>query len=392
MRGPIAFGRPDGTAETEQLGAILDIVYLRSPEEGRRWLDRTDPDHLRVLRTGGTVVGGMRVWPLGQWYGGRPVPMWGVASVAVDPAHRASGFATGMMRSSLEEMHSAGAALSALYPATQPVYRRTGWELAGTWTRFRLPAAAIDVRDRELDIRRVDAGDGVFKQLYDRRAAASNGHLARTEAYWRFVQSPRSEETVHRYVVERDGRPEGYVVFTQDREGAWRYNLNCRDVVATSPAAARRLWTFFADHRSFSEDVTWSGSGSDPMLFVLREQEWKAPRSWTWMLRIVDVKAALSERGYPAGMEAEVHLDVRDDVCGWNEGRWVLSVAGGRGQVRKGGRGRLRIDVRGLASLYSGFSTGSELVATGYAEGREGDLAAATAAFSGPAPVLPDFF
>ncbi len=386
-------GLPTGDDEVRTFAEILDRTYLRSREEGEAWLKHADPAQLRVVRRGGRVAGGLRLMPSGQWFGGREVPMTGVASVAVDPEHRAGGLATELMRITLEELHTAGAALSVLYPATQPVYRRAGYELAGSWIRYRMACAAIDIRDRALEIRRLDPETArpVLQQAYDTRARRTAGQLARRAERWERVLSSERDE-VHVYAAGPAGAPEGYVVFSQHREGAWKYDLQCRDLVALTPSAGRRLLTFAADHRSFSKDLLWTGAPADPLLVQLREQDWERARSWEWMLRVIDVRGALETRGYPSGLEAELHLEVRDDVLPWNSGRFVLTVAGGEGRVRKGGRGRLRTDVRGLASLYTGYLGAEELLATGYVEGPGKDLAVATATFAGPAPWLADFF
>lgn len=386
-------GPPSDTDEVRTFGGILDRTYLRSREESEAWLKHAHPADLRVVRRDGRLAGGLRLLQGGQWFGGREVPMTGVASVAVDPEHRAGGLATALMRATLEELHAAGAAISVLYPATQPVYRRVGYELAGSWIRYRVACAAIDVRDRGLEVRRLEPETArpVLQRLYDARARRTAGQLARSDDRWERVLSSDRDE-VHAYVAGPADAPEGYLVFSQHREHVWKYDLQCRDLVALTPAAGRRLLTFAADHRSFSKDLLWTGAPAEPLLMHLREQDWERARSWEWMLRIVDVRGALEARGYAPGLDGELHLEVRDDVLPWNDGRFVLAVTGGNGKVRKGGRGRLRIDVRGLASLYTGYLGAEELLATDYIEGPDKDLAAATAAFAGPAPWLADFF
>lgn len=387
-----AYGRPDGDAELAELVEILNRTYLRTREEGEQWLKRTPAEDLRVIRRSGRVAGSLLLLPWAQWFGGSSIPMTGVAAVGVDPEVRSSGMASSMMRSALEEMHQAGVPLSALFPATQPVYRRAGYELSGTWSRFKLPVHSVDLRDRTLDIKRVDASAAkTIKALYDRRSRSASGHLDRPPKMWERLVSPERDE-IHLYVASGSGGPEGYVAFTQRRDKEWRYDLVLQDFVALTAAAARRLWTFFADHRSFSRDVLWVGHVADPVLLMLREQQWEVTRMWTWMTRIVDVKSALEARGYPRGLEAELHLQVADDVLPWNDGRFVLEVSGGHGAVRKGGRGKLSVDVRGLASMYTGFLTGAETVAAGYASGSEAELSKASAVFAGPPPWLPDFF
>ena len=87
-----------------------------------------------------------------------------------------------------------------------------------------------------------------------------------------------------------------------------------------------------------------------------------------------------------------MHFDVSDDVLPANNRRFTMEVSGGAARVRKGGRGDLKIDVRGLAPLYSGHLSVRELQSTGYVNGSEDALAAAGAIFAGPAPWMPDIF
>ena len=110
------------------------------------------------------------------------------------------------------------------------------------------------------------------------------------------------------------------------------------------------------------------------------------------LLRLVDVPAALEARGYPPGLHAELHLDVSDDVLPQNNERFTVEVEGERASVRQGGRGELRIDVRGLAPLYTGHLSPGELKSTGYLDGPDQAIATAAALFAGPSPWMPDDF
>ena len=67
-----------------------------------------------------------------QWWCGRAVPMAGVAGVKVAPEDRGRGIARRLMAALLAEVAARGYPLSVLYPATVPLYRSLGWELAGT--------------------------------------------------------------------------------------------------------------------------------------------------------------------------------------------------------------------------------------------------------------------
>ena len=111
-----------------------------------------------------------------------------------------------------------------------------------------------------------------------------------------------------------------------------------------------------------------------------------------WMLRIVDVKGALEARGYPRGARGEVHFEVTDTLLPHNNGRWVLQVAEGNGTVTAGGNGDIRLDIRGLAPLYSSFLSPHALRSTGFIECGDAALEAATTIFAGPEPWMPEIF
>ena len=89
------------------------------------------------------------------------------------------------------------------------------------------------------------------------------------------------------------------------------------------------------------------------------------------MLRIADLSAALEARGYAPQLQADLHLEVTDPLVPENSGPWQLTVRGGRGVVRRGGEGRLRLDIGVLAALYTGYGR-PELLSAGRPHGRAG--------------------
>lgn len=157
-------------------------------------------------------------------------------------------------------------------------------------------------------------------------------------------------------------------------------------------AAVRRFWTFIADHRSIIKKVRWRSSTVDPLLLLLPEQTSNIRYSNHWMLRVINVSKALEKRGYPLGIETELHLEVFDDLLPENNGKFVLSVSNGQGEVTKGGKGELQLDVRALAPLYTGLFTPHQLQLVGRLEAQETALLAATQLFAGSQPWMPDSF
>lgn len=107
------------------------------------------PAERRLVATDrGQVVGHLGVSGLGQSYGGRVVPMGGVAGVAVAPTHRRAGVGSALLRAALAGMRARGEHLSTLYPMASTPYRRSGWEVAGTWLRRRVPVRSLTTLPR----------------------------------------------------------------------------------------------------------------------------------------------------------------------------------------------------------------------------------------------------
>lgn len=395
MRPALAI-RPPQTDEVDTLDAVLGMA-LHFPLGGmRERITILGPDNFRAVLLDGRIIAGFGFVRMGQWFNGARVPLVGLTAVGVVPEYRGSGIGSLMLRRALEELQAEGSPLSALYPATLPYYQRVGYERAGVRVTYELPLEAIDVREQTLDLVPLEPGQyEALYRIYEQRARRTAGNLDRPAWIWQQKLEPKDRQAF-RYLVARDGHSEGYVVFTQ---GGRSDPLTVLDVCVLTPEAGRRLLTLFAGYRSMVEHVIWSGGPFDPFVYLLGEQLTAGSRSRVriiraldWMLRIVDIAGALSMRGYPPGLNAEVHLDIVDNLLPVNNGRFVLEVADGRGVVRPGGQGRIRLGIRELAALYTGFMAPAELRTLGVVDASDEQLALAGVLFAGPRPWIADMF
>ncbi|MBK7579012.1 MAG: GNAT family N-acetyltransferase [Myxococcales bacterium] len=380
----------DGDAELAALAEIEAWSFGVSSTECQAWLTRAGLDNVRVGIAAGKLAGGYLSVPMGQWFGGRSVPMTGIAGVGVAAAARGSGVARSMMAFAIRELRAQQVPLSALYPATMPLYRSAGYELAGCRFQVKLAPGRIGIQERELPVREItDADATAIEAAYRAHAARQNGYLDRGDYVWQRIRAPRNEPA-RGWLVEVDGKVEGYVYVRQKSAGL-SYELTLTDLSAVTRRAARRLLSFLSDHRSLAENVSFFASPADPFVTDLPERGAEVRLNHHWMLRIIDPAAALRARGYSPGQSAELDLALRDELLG-EEQRLRLSVAGGRAEVREGGSGALSLDIRGLAQLYSGFATPHDVVRAGLAEADDETLAVAQGIFSLPAPTMPDMF
>jgi predicted acetyltransferase len=396
---------------SDELAALLNIISVtfNFPRDGAdRYAGMVGQKNFRVLRMGDggadssadPIIGGLALIPMGQFFGRQSVPMQGVAVVCVAPEHRASGAATILMCEVVRELNVNGCALSTLYPATLPLYRRAGYEHAGTRCEIRIPTKSIKSAETAWPVKRIAQADlPAIESLYRRRAIHAPGMVDRGPFLWHRVRSPRGETAQGFMVINpATNLPEAYTYYVQKESSEAPYSLQLSDLVAASPAAGRRLLTFFAQHRTMADAVIYNGNIDDPFLKLLSERGYQAKLGDHWMLRIVDVGAALSRRGYSSSLSTELHLDIEDDVIVSNNGRYVLQIDQGRPTVHTGGQGDLRLDIRGLAALYSGHQSPYDLLITGqlhlapHIKTPDAMLERLATTFAGPAPSMTDGF
>jgi predicted acetyltransferase len=200
--------------------------------------------------------------------------------------------------------------------------------------------------------------------------------------------------TVSGYVLEEAGQVGGYVFLGRVRPPGedFLFELVLTDLIARSARGWQRLLTFLADHGSMALEVKWFGGLDDPLVHLFREQAVSTRVLFHWMIRLLDVPAALAGRGFPRGLSAALHLEVEDPLFAENAGRWVVEVKGGEARVERGGEGHLRCDVRALATLYSGHRSASTLATLGVLQGTPEALELADALFAGHPPSMPDMY
>jgi predicted acetyltransferase len=386
--------RPD---EADDVFAVGSEAFTNPPERRETWLATKRMEDFLGAWAGDELVATTEVMPMGQFFGGRSVPMGGVAGVAVRPDHRGRGIAPRLLSLAVERMHEQGLVISTLHPATTRFYRGLGWEIGGEFGVRRVPCAslaALPPGEPEC-LRRGRAADfDAVRECYERAAPAMNGAVDRIDARWRADQLALDRPHRYLYVYDADGRIDGYVVYEQAQAGRqWGFRITVHELVAADPRAAVTLWRHIGSHTAQVDTVTVLAMPLDVLTLLLPEQVVEFVGANHWMTRIVDAAGAIAARGYPPGVGAEVHVQLADRLAPWNDGRFVLRVEGGEGKLSPGGTGEVHLSVNALASLYTGWAAARELNAAGLVHhAGEPDLAMLDAAFAGPRPYLFDMY
>lgn len=371
------------------------------PTEGvTEWLTLAGHEHVRVLRDGDAPAASLIVVPMGQFFGGRSVPMEGVAGVAVPPEGRGGGAGRRLMRSQVRDAAEAGVPLSCLYASTQAFYRQVGYEQAGVAFRHVLPLRTIGVRDRSMDVRALgEAGEVPVRACYREFASRYDGMLDRGPYIWQRARTSRGEMYGGFGVFAPgggDGGLEGYLFYAQRRKPeTGRSDVAISDMAFITARAGRRLLGFLSDQATVGDDALFAGPAVHPLMGLLPQQYFSSRLKDVWMLRLNLVREALESRGYAPGIDTAVTFDVEDELVEQNAGAWTVRVVEGRGEVEQGGAAGVpvvRCDVRGLAAVYSGYCSATQAAGLGWVEGEVEALAAADGVFGGGGAWMIDQF
>jgi len=366
--------------ELKQLGKILTQSFNAPALDEPVYLNRIGIDNTRIIQTDDQLAGGLGLLNMGQWYNGANIPMVGVAAVGIAPEYRGKGAAIALMQSVLQELYTKEIPISVLFSAAQPLYRKAGYEQAGTLCTWEVATDSIQSQQHTLEVRSLSLDSDLFAKLYDQQAYLNQGFLDRNAVIWQMIK--RSESPMYAYQFEN----KGYIIFQQQQS-----RLIIRDWVLLTPAAVRQFWTFLANHLSQIDYIEWKSAPVDALSLCLPDQTAKLKRLSVWMLRIVHLEKALQLRNYP-NINAELHLDIQDSILPNNQGKFILTVENGRGSITSGGRGDLQLEIRSLSSLYTGLFTAEQLARSSLLTGTPEAIQIATQIFASPIPWMPDFF
>lgn len=385
----LTYGKPT-RPQAETFIVLAGQAFAFDPAQWLSSLGDDGWDNVRTLSDGEDVAAGLVIHTTGQWFGGRRLASHAISAVVAAPQSRRRKLGHTLMLHALRETRAVNAPLSVLYASTPNFYRGLGFEPAGDQMFWRTATHHLPSETEGASYVPFTAAEqaGVH-ELYVAFARAHTGLLDRTPHFWRAHLQPYDGSKRYAYRIEFAGELEGYVSLQHARpEGT----LIVQDAIVTSMRAARAALALLSHHKSVAEWVAFPDGPQGPLhKLIPGNQARPAASSQEWLLRVTDVQAALEQRGYPP-LDVVLELEVADAVLPENAGRYVLELTRGEPRVTRGGEGRIQLDVRALAAVFTGFSHPSEMQAAGLLDGDAAELQLLGAAFAGPRPFLLDSF
>jgi len=388
------YGKPDGAAELREYAQLVAATFAGEIEPMQAWIDSLGAQNVRVLRGDGKIDAGLSIYDMGQFFGGRSVPCWGLAGVAIPSHARGRGCGYELMAANLREQVEDGPPLAVLYPASTAFYCKFGYEQAGHFVGASVRPLELRPFRSRLHARPLGSDDWpALRAVYTRARQGENGSLDRNDELWERKRRVAASQILQGTIIEREGKPEAYLLFTLTRQpGRLMLNMAIRDWAHTTAEAGEAMMAQLYGQRSVVEEISFQAAPNDARLrLVVHDGVVPVSETMLWMLRVVRVRDALTGRGWPA-VEAEAAFTITDDVVPENCGSWRLRVKDGKAEVKRERRARATLDIRGLAALYSGFQGPAGLRRMGLLEGDDQHDGALAVMFAGPAPWMADIF
>lgn len=394
MSGPFAFDLPDDDADRANLLQRFGAVF--------------EPERTRCAFDGDTMVGTLGVFSLDLTVPAGRVRCSGTTMVTVAASHRRRGVLRTMMEAHLEEARSHGDPVAGLWASDSAIYGRFGFGLAAQDARVEISRRHVDLHrlaPEPATARFVDAEAAaeLLPRIYGRVLPTRPGMYGRSPVWWelrRLRDTPdrRNGATAFRFAVTEgeDGTPTGYVQYRvksdwDDLHGA--HEVRVVELMATSPEAAAGLWSVVLSHDLAKTIKAELRPVDDPLFDLLAARRRAAPQiTDSLWIRILDVPAALTARGYSA--PGDVVIGAVDPLDG-AASRYRL-VVDADGTARCGvteAEPDVELDLEDLGGAYLGWARFRRLAAAGRLRGRDEALATLDRMFTwDPAPWCPEVF
>ncbi|WP_327590083.1 GNAT family N-acetyltransferase [Nonomuraea sp. NBC_00507] len=334
--------RPIDETEWPVFTQVLEEAFnwTPKPQQAERWKAETEFDRTLAVFDGDLMVGVTAVLSFTMTVPGGQLPVGGVTAVSVLPSHRRRGVLSSMMRRQLADIRERGEPVAALYASESVIYSRFGYGRAASMLTFRISKrASAFVKNAPVDpslrirVAKPAAVRAELEKVYASVVTARPGRYERNAAFWDSTLADeefdqRGSGPLRAVLAEDDRGVRGYAVFRV--KGSWDDHdlptgeLQLHELEAADPAAYALLWRSVLD-RDLITTVRAVRPVDDPLISLLADQrQLRAGWSDELWVRVVEVDRALAGRAYVAPVD--LVIEVEDEVCPWNAGRWRLTA------------------------------------------------------------------
>ncbi|MDI1478463.1 GNAT family N-acetyltransferase [Polyangium sp. y55x31] len=398
-----------GPEHSDEFAHPIRTAFGLPPSQERLERSRRLPELVTRIGAydGNTIVGSAGAFAFDfSTPGGGTVPTSGLTMVAVMPTHRRRGILRKLIERQFADARDRGQPIAALWATEATIYGRFGYGIAAfsgdvSIERDRSAFVGSPVPFEAEFVSEAEALERI-PPLYERARRAAPCMPSRSPGWWSLRRLIDAESMragsgpLQRVIVKVDGRDEGYALYRVRLEHTDPQIpvtvVTVQEAMGATPAGTRAAWRYLCDIDLATRINATCLPPDHPLFLLLAEPRRMHYRTYdsVWV-RIVDVPAALAARRY--GGEDSIVIEVDDEFCPWNTGRYRLDAATSRA-ARTEEPCDLRVSAAALGSAYLGGFSFSRLAEVGGAAPRtEGALERADRMFVGARlPYCPEIF
>jgi predicted acetyltransferase len=365
----IDIGTCASTAELRAAVAPMWHYFGRVPDDEQiAALQRLMPLYrVHTASDGGRIIGAAGSFPFDLAVPGGRTSAAGVTLVAVLPTHRRRGVLRRMMRAQIDACHQRGEPVGYLWATEDTIYQRFGYGIASLSAEIELSRDRSQFYLQPEDPVRatlvpLEQAQALIAPIHQCVASRTPGMFARTPEWWqaRTLADPQwrrgGSGELQCAVLEDNAAPVAYALYRIapgfDR-GVQTGAVRVVEAIGNSPEATRAVWRYVLDIDWLARVTASLLPVDHPLLLLVAEPRRLrfSMRDGLWV-RLIDVAAALRARAYEPARSVVIEVD--DEFCPWNSGRWRV---GADGVTMTLDAPDLRCRVEALASAYlGGFS------------------------------------
>ena len=237
--------------------------------------------------------------------------------------------------------------IAVLWASRAAIYRRYGYDFVTMQYRYRIEQRDLQFTEPPHTTGRFsEVGDkdiDSVAKLYHDFAAGRTGYLHRTLDRWQEISTKSQQGSAGiRVLYSEANAPRGYLAYNVERViGKVFYptqRVTIGELVYLDLPAYYAIWHYLAGMDLIETILLPTAPQDDPLPYLLIEPQalvrMETPNSTAALMgRIVNVPQALSQRGYRE--EGRLVFEIKDGLCGWNEGRWEMEVSNGVATVKR---------------------------------------------------------
>jgi predicted acetyltransferase len=371
---------------------------------------RRFPQDVLVAEVNHQIVASLNLVPYHIWIGGARLPMVGVATVANRLEARRRGYASQLCSAAIQQGYQQGYVVSILYPFRYNFYRKLGWGAIGEAIEYNFSPRSLPSFSTD-GVRRFQIADlFAIASCHQRFVEQGNCLAERTQPVWEQWQK---DITAHKRIVmvyQPADKIHGYLSFRADADSHWlSQSLEIQEFVYTDATAYQALLGFLATLSDQFTNIRYRASRNEALHYLLTDPRDQLQPTLpatlgsragqlitSYMLRVLDVAAALQARPNYQGLDGQINFCILDPQLPENNQTFGWQLTAGKPQVVLGGIPQaptLTLSIDLFSQLYTGAWRATQAAFGGLITLPQPELGQwLDRAFYLPAPALQDEF